>query len=59
MNKETRILYESIYGDPTQHCAECKTPVPNMLINWALKKDADDDLYLLCPICSGNSKLEV
>jgi len=57
MNKATRQLYEAIYGDPTKHCAECKLAVPNMLINWALKKDEDGDLYLLCPKCSGNDQL--
>lgn len=58
MNGATRQLYTAIYGDPAYHCAECKLAVPNMLINWAIKKDEDGDLFLLCPKCSGNDKLE-
>jgi DNA-directed RNA polymerase subunit RPC12/RpoP len=57
MKAVTRQLYVAIYGDPTQHCADCKTPAPNMLINWALKTDEDGDRYLLCPKCSGNDQL--
>jgi DNA-directed RNA polymerase subunit RPC12/RpoP len=56
MNKETRILYISIYGDPNTHCAECKTPTVLYLLDWALRTDEDGDRYLLCPKCSGNDQ---
>jgi len=57
MNKETRILYVSIYGDPNTHCAECKIQVPLQVLDWALRTDEDGDRYLLCPKCSGNDQL--